>query len=231
MATLRTLADLDPTCGRVTELADATRQARSMPNRRWRMAVGALCVFAFSALPGVQASAQRDPQPQPQETRPVAGAPSPPAPVSSAIAGWQQWWHALQRCSAIRRRRVAFKGCQPRRYYRSPRRSCEQPDRQEFRVDSSRRRGARADHESRAPSAAAGRYCRQRPVIRRTDPLRWALSAAPKLSLVRTCHRGDRGGMPRCSGFVRAAPDSMKAPDWTLLLRQVLSSANDPCGH
>jgi hypothetical protein len=123
------------------------------------------------------------------------------------------------------------RGGQPRRYHRSPRRSCEQPDRQEFRVDSSRRRGARADHESRAPSAAAGRYCRQRPVIRRTDPLRWALSAAPKLSLVRTCHRGDRGGMPRCSGFVRAAPDSMKAPDWTLLLRQVLSSANDPCGH
>jgi TonB family protein len=90
MATLRTLADLDPTCGRVTELADAARQARATPNRRWRMAVGALCVFAFSALSGVQASAQQDPQPQPQETRPVAGAPSPPASVSSAIAGWQQ---------------------------------------------------------------------------------------------------------------------------------------------
>ena len=92
MATLRTLADLDPTCVRVTELADAARQARSMPNRRWRMAVGALCVFAFSALSDVEASAQQDPQPQPQETPPVATAPSPSASasVSSAIASWQQ---------------------------------------------------------------------------------------------------------------------------------------------
>jgi len=90
MAILRTIADLDPTCGRVTELTDAARQARSMPNRRWRMAVGALCVFAFSALSGVEASAQQDPQPQPQETPAVARAPSPPATVSSAIAGWQQ---------------------------------------------------------------------------------------------------------------------------------------------
>ena len=90
MASLRTLADLDPTCGRVTELTDAARQARSMPNLRWRMAVGALCVFAFSALSGVQASAQQDPQPQPQETPPSATAPSPSASVSSAIASWQQ---------------------------------------------------------------------------------------------------------------------------------------------
>lgn len=90
MVTLRTPADLDPTCGRVTELTDAARQARSMPNRCWRMAVGALCIFAFSALSGVEASAQQDPQPQPQETPPVATAPSPLASVSSAIASWQQ---------------------------------------------------------------------------------------------------------------------------------------------
>ena len=90
MATLRTLADSDPTRGRVTELTDAARQVPSMPSRRRRMAVGALCGFAFGVLSGVEASAQQDAQPQPQGTPPVATGPAPPASVPSATASWQQ---------------------------------------------------------------------------------------------------------------------------------------------
>jgi TonB family protein len=90
MATLRILANSDPTRGRVTELTDAARQAPSMPSRRWRVAVGALCVFAFGVLSGVEASAQQDAQPQPQGTPPVATGPAPPASVPSATASWQQ---------------------------------------------------------------------------------------------------------------------------------------------
>jgi periplasmic protein TonB len=89
MATLKTLAALLPTCGRLKGLADDARQMRSTSVRR-RAAVGALYVFAVSALSGVDASAQQDDQPQPKETPPVATAPSPPASVSSATASWQQ---------------------------------------------------------------------------------------------------------------------------------------------
>jgi hypothetical protein len=90
MATLRTLASVGSVCGRVTNLTDDARQVRSMARRRWRVAVGALCGFAFGVLSGVEASAQQDAQPQPQGTPPVATAPSPPASVSSATASWQQ---------------------------------------------------------------------------------------------------------------------------------------------
>jgi periplasmic protein TonB len=89
MATLRTLAELDPTFGRVTRITDAARQALSTPSPRCRVGMAALCVFAFCALPSVDASAQKDAQPQSQEAPPVA-TPSPPAPVSSATASWQQ---------------------------------------------------------------------------------------------------------------------------------------------
>ena len=90
MATLRILANSDPTRGRVTELTDAAQQAPSMPGRRWRVAVGALCGFAFGVLSGIEASAQHDAQPQPQGTPPVATGPAPPASVPSATASWQQ---------------------------------------------------------------------------------------------------------------------------------------------
>jgi hypothetical protein len=55
MATLRTLASVGSVCGRVTKLTDAARQVRSMARRRWRVAVGALCGFAFGVLSGVEA--------------------------------------------------------------------------------------------------------------------------------------------------------------------------------
>jgi TonB family protein len=90
MATLKTLADSKPIRGRVTGLADAAGEMWSMPALHWRAVVGALCVFAFGALAGVEAPAQQEPQSQPQETPPVATVPPPPAPVSSAIASWQQ---------------------------------------------------------------------------------------------------------------------------------------------
>jgi TonB family protein len=90
MATLKTLADSNPTCERVTGLADAARQMWSTPVRPWRAGIGALCVFAFGALSGVDASAQQDAQPQPKEAPPVTTAPLPPTSVSSATANWQQ---------------------------------------------------------------------------------------------------------------------------------------------
>jgi TonB family protein len=89
MATLRTLAGLDPKFGRMTRITDASRQALSTPSRRCRVGIAALCVFAFCTLHSVDASAQQDAQPQSQEAPPVA-TPSPPAPVSSATASWQQ---------------------------------------------------------------------------------------------------------------------------------------------
>jgi hypothetical protein len=57
MASLRTIADLDPPTWMSEGLAEAARQVRSMPTRLWRLAVGALCVFAFSALSSVEALA------------------------------------------------------------------------------------------------------------------------------------------------------------------------------
>jgi TonB family protein len=84
MATLGALAALHPTCGRVKGLADDARQVGSMRSRLRRMAVGTLCVFAFGAVSGVEASAQQDPQSQAREAPPVATAPSPSAAVSSA---------------------------------------------------------------------------------------------------------------------------------------------------
>jgi TonB family protein len=89
MATLKTLADSNPTCERATGLADAARQMRSTSVRR-RAAVGALCVFAFGALSGAYALAQQAAQPQPKEAPPAATTPSPPASKSSATASWQQ---------------------------------------------------------------------------------------------------------------------------------------------
>jgi TonB family protein len=110
MATLRILANSDPTRGRVTELTDAARQAPSMPSRRWRAAVGALCGFAFAVLSGVEASAQQDAQPQPQGTPPVATGPAPPASVPSATASWQQ--SLVARLAKVQRYPAQVRGVQ-----------------------------------------------------------------------------------------------------------------------
>ena len=90
MATLRALAALHPTCGRVKGLADDARQMGSMRSRLRRAAVGALYVFAFGTAFGVAVSAQQNAQPQSQKEPSVVTAPSPSAAVSSATVSWQQ---------------------------------------------------------------------------------------------------------------------------------------------
>jgi len=90
MAALRTFASVGSECGRVTKLPVATRPVRSMPNRHWLSAVGALCAFALGTLSSMGAQAQQDPQPRPQEAPPVVTAPSAPPSGSSATASWQQ---------------------------------------------------------------------------------------------------------------------------------------------
>ena len=184
MATLRTLASVGSVCGRVTKLTDAARQVRSMARRRWRVAVGALCGFAFGVLSGVEASAQQDAQPQPQGTPPVATGTFTPGLCTfgdcelAAIVGG-----APCKGAALSSAGARGSGCgQSRLYHGSAWRSCEQPDRQEFRVGRSRCRSARPDQASRATSATASRYCRQRPLVHRADPLRRALGSLHRYS-------------------------------------------------
>jgi periplasmic protein TonB len=72
--------------GRLSRLTDT----QPISDWFWRAALSALCVVALGALLRVAASAQQNPEPQPEAVQPVVTGPSPHAPVSSAVASWQQ---------------------------------------------------------------------------------------------------------------------------------------------
>jgi periplasmic protein TonB len=82
MATLSTIADAVHKRGRMMSFAKM--------DRLWRAALGAVHAVGLSAFFVVAASAQQNPQPQPEATPPVATRPSPPASIPSAAASWQQ---------------------------------------------------------------------------------------------------------------------------------------------
>ena len=82
MATLSTIADAVHKRGRMASFAGT--------DRLWRPALGALHVVGLSVFFVVTASAQQNPQPQPEAAPPVATGPPPPASISSAAASWQQ---------------------------------------------------------------------------------------------------------------------------------------------
>ena len=205
MVTLRTPADLG---GRVTELTDAARQARSMPNRCWRMAIGALCVFAFSALSGVEASAQQDPQPQPQETPPVATAPSPPASVSSAIASWQQ--SLVARLAKVQRYPAQARGVQGvvSLAFTIDRHGGVMSSRIVKSSGSTVLDAEALDLIKRAAPlpATASRRRRQRTLIRRADPLRRALRAGTEAELNSYVPSGDVVGRLGVPALCEQAP-------------------------
>jgi TonB family protein len=110
MVMLRTLTNTGSVGERLTEPSEAARQVRSISSRRCRAAVCALCGFALGVLFGLEASAQQDVKPQPEEVPPVNTGPSPPASVPSAAASWQQ--SLVARLAKVQRYPAEARGAQ-----------------------------------------------------------------------------------------------------------------------